>query len=68
MLYFQEGEYDWVAVSINTEWLPGYKYIYILDFTTGAGTDEDTNESILGKDIKFELNSVQGWINTNYEL
>ena len=65
-IYPKEGESDWVAVSINTEWLPGYKYIYILDFTTGAGTDEDTNESILGKDIKFELDSVTGWSSSSY--
>lgn len=67
-IYPKEGEYDWVAVSLDTKWLPGYKYIYILDFTTGAGTDEDTNESILGKDIKFELNYVRGWSNSNYGL
>ena len=67
-IYPKEGEYDWVAVSLNTKWLPGYKYIYILDFTTGAGTDEDTNESILGKDIKFDLNYVWGWSNSNYGL
>ena len=31
-------EYGWLAVGVDTEWKAGYKYVYTLDFTTGAGT------------------------------
>ena len=57
-----EEEYGWVATAIDTDWKPGKKYTYILDFSNGAGVDESTNETILGKDIKFEpYISVSGW-------
>lgn len=37
--YPKDGsEYGWLAVAVNTEWKPGYKYVYTLDFTKGAGT------------------------------
>ena len=31
------GDYDWAAVSIDTNWEAGKKYVYTLDFTNGAG-------------------------------
>ena len=31
------GDYDWAAVPINTNWEAGKKYVYTLDFTSGAG-------------------------------
>ena len=31
-------EYGWLAVGVDTKWEAGYKYVYTLDFTTGAGT------------------------------
>lgn len=30
-------EYGWVAVPLDTKWVAGKKYIYTLDFETGAG-------------------------------
>lgn len=30
-------EYGWVAVPLNTNWEAGKKYVYTLDFETGAG-------------------------------
>lgn len=60
-----EGEYGWVSVAIGTQWLPGKKYIYILDFSTGAGTDEDTNETVLGEAIKFDVTTAGYWTNAN---
>ena len=31
------GDYDWAAVPVNTNWKAGKKYVYTLDFTSGAG-------------------------------
>ena len=51
-------EYEWVKVGINTNWEPGIKYIYTLDFTTG--------ESILGEPFKFsESSKVIGWTDSS---
>lgn len=36
-VYPSVGEYDWVAVAVNTKWEPGQKYVYTLDFSNGAG-------------------------------
>ena len=62
----KDGGYGWVAVPINTLWEPGKKYIYTLDFSTGAGyiaPDDDTNPggSVLGTSIKFSLNTEVAW-------
>ena len=32
-----DGVYGWAAVGIDTNWEPGKKYIYTLDFSNGAG-------------------------------
>ena len=57
-----EEEYGWIAVAIDKKWEPGVKYIYILDFTDGAGVDESTNEPVLNTSIKFSYNiSISGW-------
>lgn len=68
------GEYDWAAVAIGTNWEPGKKYVYTLDFSNGAGkvdpekeqpTDPDVDpfdpgENILGSSIKFTV-EVTPW-------
>lgn len=67
------GEYDWVAVAIDTDWQPGQKYVYTLDFSTGAGkvdpekpTPSDPTdpfkpgEDIQGSPIKFTV-TVTDW-------
>jgi len=67
------GEFDWVAVAINTKWEVGQKYIYTLDFSDGAGkvdpekpTPTDPNdpfkpgEDILGSPITFTV-TVDEW-------
>ena len=67
------GEYDWVAVAIDTDWQPGQKYVYTLDFSTGAGkvdpekpTPSDPadpfkpGEDIQGSPIKFTV-TVTDW-------
>lgn len=32
-----DGAYGWAAVGIDTNWEPGKKYVYTLDFSDGAG-------------------------------
>lgn len=63
-------EYAWVAVGIGTKWEMGYKYIYTLDFSEGAGKPEPDPEDpepdepvdpILGGPIKFTVD-VTGWV------
>lgn len=60
-----EGEYAWIAVPADTKWEPGYKYVYTLDFTNGAGyvdpEEQNPGEEILGSPIKFTVASVQPW-------
>lgn len=71
------GEYDWAAVAINTTWEAGQKYIYTLDFSSGAGkvdpekttpvdpTDPfEPGDDILGGAIKFQV-TVTKWINVS---
>lgn len=68
-----KGDYDWAAVAINTNWEAGKKYVYTLDFSSGAGkvdpekpdpTDPTDpfkpGEDILGKPIKFTV-TVTEW-------
>lgn len=66
-------EYAWVAVGIGTQWEMGYKYIYTLDFSEGAGKPEpdpenpdptDPEKPILGGPIKFTV-EVAGWVDSN---
>lgn len=72
-VYPAKGEYDWAAVAINTNWEAGKKYVYTLDFSSGAGKvdpekPEPTDptdpfkpgEDILGKPIKFTV-AVTEW-------
>lgn len=74
------GEYDWVAVAIDTNWEAGQKYIYTLDFTNGAGkvdpekpqpSDPDDpfnpGEDVLGGPIKFTV-SVDEWVDASQDL
>lgn len=49
----------YACVGIGTNWEPGKCYIYILDFTDGAGYTEE-GEPILGGAIKFTAN-VSAW-------
>ena len=58
-------EYAWLAVPIDTKWEAGYKYVYTLDFTNGAGYSDpldgpDTGGTVLGGAIKFTMD-VNPW-------
>ena len=58
-------DYAWLAVPIDTKWEAGYKYVYTLDFTNGAGYSDPldgpgTGESVLGGAVKFTMD-VNPW-------
>lgn len=63
---FPAGEphkFAWACIPIDTNWEPGKKYIYQLDFSEGAGKfspDDPTNpgKDILPKMIKFHTQVV----------
>lgn len=55
----------WVYVGIDTKWEMGKKYAYTLDFSTGAGQDENGKTIISGSEIKLNV-SVTPW-NENSE-
>lgn len=50
----------WVYVSTSTKLEMGKKYNYILDFTTGAGQDENGKELISGKNITLSA-TMESW-------
>ena len=61
------GEYAWSAFPLEGEWVRGFKYIYKLDFTDGAGFVEpgpEGGEEVMGGKIKF-THYIYGW-NTSY--
>lgn len=51
--------YDWLLVPIDANWEAGYKYVYTLDFSNGAGMDEN-GVDVLGEAIEFSLN-IEPW-------
>ncbi len=57
-------EYGWVSIPIQFDWQAGKKYVYILDFTHGAGyedpDDPHPGTPVLGGPIKFTVN-VSAW-------
>ena len=58
-------DYAWLAVPVDTKWEAGYKYVYTLDFTNGAGYSDpldgpQTGDPVLGGPIKFTM-EVNTW-------
>ena len=58
-------DYAWLAIPIDTKWEAGYKYVYTLDFTNGAGYSDpldgpETGGTVLGGAIKFTMD-VNPW-------
>lgn len=49
--------YDWLVVPIDTKWEAGYKYVYTLDFSNGAGTDLN-GVRVLGDKIHFSVDEI----------
>lgn len=65
------GDCDWAAIPINTNWEPGKKYIYTLDLTHGAGYvdphDPNPGTPVLGGPIKFTVD-VTDWVSNDVNL
>lgn len=63
----QPRKYAWASIPLSGKWEQGKKYVYILDFTLGAGNvdpdDPTPGEPILGE-IKFKVN-VEDWVADN---
>ena len=50
----------WAYIGLNTNWEMGKHYTYTLDFSDGAGQDEEGKQLISGKDIKLNV-KVAPW-------
>ena len=50
----------WSYIGLNTNWEMGKHYTYTLDFSDGAGQDEEGKQLISGKDIKLNV-KVAPW-------
>ncbi|GAB6867483.1 fimbrillin family protein [Bacteroides acidifaciens] len=67
-----ERDYAWAAIPVGIEWAAGKKYVYTLDFTTGAGfvdptEDENKGESVITGEIKFTVD-VEAWSESEEEV
>ena len=64
-------EYGWVALPIDTKWEAGKKYVYVLDFTHGAGyhdpDDPNPGQSVLGDPIKITVD-VSDWTSSSSDI
>lgn len=56
-------EYGWAYIPVSTEWTMGNRYVYTLDFSRGAGYDEN-GDPILGEPIFFTA-EVKNWQDNN---
>lgn len=77
-VYPAKTDYAWLAIPVEFNWEPGYKYVYTLNLGTGGGyvdpvqdPDEDIveepGEKILGGAMKFDAQeSDLGWFWNNY--
>ncbi|MBD5203435.1 MAG: fimbrillin family protein [Bacteroidales bacterium] len=61
-------EYAWASIPLSGTWEQGKKYVYILDFTEGAGNidpdDPQPGNPVLGGPIKFTVD-VSDWTNSD---
>lgn len=61
-----DGGYGWACIPVDTQWKPGYKYIYTLDFSNGAGKYPPEDPDVPGGDIltdpiRFTVD-VEPWV------
>ncbi len=65
--YPSNGNDQWAAIPIDTNWEAGKRYVYTLDLTHGGGyvdpNDPDPGKPVLGGPIKFTVD-VEDWVNT----
>lgn len=61
-------QYAWASIPLKATWEQGKKYVYVLDFTEGAGNvdpdDPQPGNPVLGGPIKFTVN-VTDWSDAN---
>ena len=50
----------WAYIGIDTNWEMGKHYVYTLDFSNGAGQDDNGKDIISGKNIKLNV-TVTAW-------
>lgn len=50
----------WTYIGLNTNWEMGKHYIYTIDFSDGAGQDENGKHLTCGKDIKMNV-KISNW-------
>ncbi|MDE6085598.1 MAG: fimbrillin family protein [Muribaculaceae bacterium] len=66
--YPSDADCQWAAIPIDTNWEPGMKYVYVLDFSHGAGyvdpNDPQPGNPVLGGPIKFTVD-VLDWNETD---
>lgn len=64
-------KYAWASIPLQGTWEAGKKYVYILDFTEGAGNvdpdDPQPGVPVLGGPIKFSVN-VSDWTNADSSI
>lgn len=64
---YNNTDFGWVAVGIDTDWLPGRNYLYTVDFSNGAGwTDPEKPDPqpVMGGNITFTV-AIDGWQDAN---
>lgn len=64
--------YGWACVPISTNWQPGIRYVYTLDFSYGAGQvppedPTDPGDDILSGQIGFNV-TLNGWANGSQDV
>lgn len=57
----------WAYIGIDTNWEMGKHYVYTLDFSNGAGQDDNGKDIISGKNIKLNV-SVTVWDKKNSDI
>lgn len=65
------GDCQWAAIPLPTNWEAGKKYVYTLDFTEGAGfvdpEDPEPGTPVLGGPIKFTVDVVD-WTDSAIDM
>ncbi len=65
-------DYAWAAIPVAGTWEAGKRYVYTLDFTSGAGYVDPTyaiqpSEPILVGNIRFNV-EIEGWSDENSDI
>ena len=65
-------DYAWAAIPVEGSWEAGKRYVYTLDFTSGAGYVDPTypvkpGEPILVGNIRFNVD-IEGWADENLDI